>query len=63
MPKPTTTPEPAPIGPAISKRPPTDLLGKLAPGFAAETDAGEKITLSSLRGRVVVLFFYPVDTE
>ncbi|HEY9228970.1 MAG TPA: peroxiredoxin [Gemmatimonadaceae bacterium] len=50
-----------PKAPSISKRPPTDLLDKPAPDFTAETDTGESLTLSSLRGKVVVLFFYPKD--
>lgn len=32
-----------------------------APDFAATTDAGERLTLASLRGRPVVLYFYPKD--
>ncbi len=36
-------------------------IGDLAPDFEALTDAGEKIKLSSLRGRRVVLYFYPKD--
>jgi hypothetical protein len=35
--------------------------GELAPDFTATTDAGEQLALSSLRGRPVVLFFYPKD--
>ena len=35
--------------------------GELAPDFAAETDAGETLRLSSLRGKPVVLFFFPKD--
>jgi thioredoxin-dependent peroxiredoxin len=35
--------------------------GVVAPDFAAMTDEGKALTLSSLRGRVVVLFFYPKD--
>jgi peroxiredoxin Q/BCP len=35
--------------------------GTLAPDFAVTTDADETLKLSSLRGRVVVLFFYPKD--
>jgi peroxiredoxin Q/BCP len=35
--------------------------GKLAPDFTGLTDAGDTLSLSSLRGRVVVLFFYPKD--
>ncbi len=36
-------------------------VGEPAPDFTAETDAGEQLTLSSLRGRPVVLYFYPKD--
>ena len=39
--------------------PPT--VGALAPDFTLDTDAGTPLTLSSLRGRPVVLFFYPKD--
>jgi peroxiredoxin Q/BCP len=35
--------------------------GDLAPDFTLPTDSGEELTLSSLRGRPVVLFFYPKD--
>ena len=40
---------------------PTVAAGALAPDFTLETDAGTMLTLSSLRGRVVVLYFYPKD--
>jgi len=33
----------------------------MAPDFTAETDSGEQVTLSSLRGKKVVLYFYPKD--
>jgi peroxiredoxin Q/BCP len=33
--------------------------GKLAPDFTLGTDEGTEITLSKLRGKPVVLFFYP----
>jgi peroxiredoxin Q/BCP len=33
----------------------------LAPDFTLATDAGEPLTLSALRGRPVVLYFYPKD--
>ena len=36
-------------------------IGDLAPDFTATTDTGEEFTLSSLRGRRVVLYFYPKD--
>ncbi|MDP2707887.1 MAG: peroxiredoxin [Burkholderiales bacterium] len=35
--------------------------GNPAPDFTLETDKGAKVTLSQLRGRQVVLFFYPKD--
>src|SRR5579862_7126515 len=35
--------------------------GDPAPDFTLRSDAGEEITLSSLRGRPVVLYFYPKD--
>jgi peroxiredoxin Q/BCP len=35
--------------------------GEAAPDFTAETDAGERLTLSSLRGSWIILFFYPKD--
>ncbi|MCC6241354.1 MAG: thioredoxin-dependent thiol peroxidase [Gemmatimonadaceae bacterium] len=35
--------------------------GAAAPDFTVLTDAGENLTLSSLRGRPVVLYFYPKD--
>ena len=36
-------------------------VGAPAPDFTAITDADEQLRLSSLRGRTVVLFFYPKD--
>jgi peroxiredoxin Q/BCP len=35
--------------------------GKPAPDFELRTDTGEAVRLSSLRGRPVVLYFYPKD--
>ena len=35
--------------------------GKLAPDFALESDQGETVRLSDLRGKPVVLYFYPRD--
>jgi thioredoxin-dependent peroxiredoxin len=35
--------------------------GKPAPDFELSGDAGEQVKLSSLRGRPVVLYFYPKD--
>jgi peroxiredoxin Q/BCP len=35
--------------------------GTTAPDFTLATDTGEQLTLSALRGRPVVLYFYPKD--
>jgi peroxiredoxin Q/BCP len=35
--------------------------GGPAPDFELATDTGERIRLSDLRGRPVVLYFYPED--
>jgi peroxiredoxin Q/BCP len=35
--------------------------GQPAPDFELESDAGETVKLSSLRGKPVVLYFYPKD--
>jgi thioredoxin-dependent peroxiredoxin len=35
--------------------------GKPAPEFTLTSDEGEKVSLASLRGRPVVLYFYPKD--
>ncbi len=35
--------------------------GKPAPDFTLTSDSGEEVTLSSLRGAPVVLYFYPKD--
>jgi peroxiredoxin Q/BCP len=36
-------------------------VGDSAPDFTFETQDKRKVTLSSLRGRIVVLYFYPKD--
>jgi len=36
-------------------------VGKRAPDFTAKTDSDEMLKLSSLRGKTIVLFFYPKD--
>ena len=36
-------------------------VGDPAPDFTLDTDAGTPLTLSELRGRPIVLFFYPKD--
>ena len=35
--------------------------GKVAPDFELKSDAGETVKLSDLRGKPVVLYFYPKD--
>ena len=35
--------------------------GDPAPEFTLESDAGEQVSLSGLRGKPVVLYFYPKD--
>jgi peroxiredoxin Q/BCP len=35
--------------------------GKPAPDFTLTSDSGEPVTLSSLRGKEVILYFYPKD--
>ena len=35
--------------------------GTIAPDFTATVDDGSTLRLSSLRGHVVILFFYPTD--
>jgi peroxiredoxin Q/BCP len=36
-------------------------IGQPAPDFSLESDSGETISLESLRGRPVVVYFYPKD--
>jgi peroxiredoxin Q/BCP len=36
-------------------------VGDKAPDFTLESDSGDKVKLSSLRGKKVILFFYPKD--
>ncbi|MBM3939966.1 MAG: thioredoxin-dependent thiol peroxidase [SAR202 cluster bacterium] len=40
---------------------PTPRPGDPAPAFAGETDRGEHVSLDGLRGKKVVLYFYPKD--
>jgi peroxiredoxin Q/BCP len=35
--------------------------GEMAPDFTAALDDGSTLRLSSLRGHIVILFFYPKD--
>jgi peroxiredoxin Q/BCP len=35
--------------------------GEAAPDFRLTSDAGEEVRLSELRGKSVVLYFYPKD--
>ncbi|MEZ4405836.1 MAG: thioredoxin-dependent thiol peroxidase [Polyangiales bacterium] len=39
----------------------TPAVGEKAPGFSLQSDAGETVTLAGLKGRWVVLYFYPKD--
>ena len=39
----------------------TDLVGHQAPDFTLRDQDGKKVTLSELRGRMIVLVFYPLD--
>jgi len=43
------------------KRIPVIKEGKPAPDFELESDAGQTVKLSDLRGRPIVLYFYPKD--
>lgn len=36
-------------------------IGEKAPDFDPETDTGERLSLGSLRGRWVIVYFYPKD--
>jgi len=36
-------------------------VGEKAPGFTLPTDGGGKVTLSELKGKKIVLYFYPKD--
>ncbi|MDZ7632755.1 MAG: thioredoxin-dependent thiol peroxidase [Gemmatimonadaceae bacterium] len=36
-------------------------IGKAAPAFSLETDTGETLALKDLKGKNVVLYFYPKD--
>jgi peroxiredoxin Q/BCP len=36
-------------------------IGQLAPDFEMPTDAGTKVTLSGMKGKWVVVYFYPKD--
>lgn len=38
-------------------------VGDMAPDFTATTDSGETLRLSDLRGKRVVIFFYPKDNS
>ncbi|MBI1261584.1 MAG: redoxin domain-containing protein [Rhizobiales bacterium] len=36
-------------------------IGKKAPAFSLMSDAGEKVSLATLKGKAAVLYFYPKD--
>ena len=44
-----------------SKEMPHPMVGKKAPAFTLESSAGNKLALSSLKGSIVVVYFYPKD--
>jgi len=37
------------------------MLGKAVPDFSASATSGQTVTLSGLRGKTVILYFYPKD--
>jgi thioredoxin-dependent peroxiredoxin len=37
------------------------VVGQVAPSFTTEDSLGQKVSLRGLRGKKVVLFFYPKD--
>jgi peroxiredoxin len=39
----------------------SDLVGQEAPDFTLRDQEGKKVTLSELRGQMIVLVFYPLD--
>ena len=36
-------------------------VGQPAPDFNLESDEGHEVSLSALRGKIVILWFYPKD--
>lgn len=65
-PKPTatTTPAPAQLKPGAKPAPAAraaPAIGSVAPAFSLPADDGSTITLADLRGKNVVLYFYPKD--
>lgn len=49
------------VAPALKSAPAKSLLGKAAPDFTLPADDGTTISLRGLRGKRVVLYFYPKD--
>tara|TARA_Y100000817_G_scaffold299848_1_gene278347 strand:- start:72 stop:629 length:558 start_codon:yes stop_codon:yes gene_type:complete len=45
----------------VNKPKESSLIGKKAPAFIMPTDTGAQISLKALRGKCVILFFYPKD--
>lgn len=45
----------------VAKAPTGSLVGKAAPAFTMPLDDGSTVSLKSLRGQPVVLYFYPKD--
>jgi thioredoxin-dependent peroxiredoxin len=56
-----TAATPAARSAAVSAPSKLPAKGRMAPDFTLHTDEGVPLKLSSLRGKVVVLFFYPKD--
>src|SRR3569833_3625028 len=46
---------------AMAEQSAVPAVGRVAPDFTLPTDTDERLKLSSLRGKPVVLFFYPKD--
>ncbi len=57
-----TTPMPGPSAPTAAPAPAADeLVGKPAPDFTATAQDGTPVHLTALKGKRVVLYFYPKD--
>jgi peroxiredoxin Q/BCP len=52
---------PAPAPPSAAEPAPDDLVGKVAPDIKAVAQDGTPVHLAALKGKRVVLYFYPKD--